>query len=78
MELYQLFIVLEIMENQIKELSGLKEDYLGKDFTAKETCERKGIKIFYNNRQHGLSSTNLRERVKNAKDWFYLYNIVIQ
>ena len=28
---------------------------------------RKGIKIFYNDRQHGLSSTSLRERVKNAE-----------
>ena len=43
------------------------EDYKDKDFTGKDVCERKGIKIFYNDRQHGLSSTSLRERVKNAK-----------
>lgn len=42
------------------------EDYLGKDFTGKETCERLGIKIFYNNRKHGLSSTELRRRTKNG------------
>ena len=44
------------------------EDYLGKEFTGKDVCERKGIEIFYNDRKHGLSSTNLRERVKNAED----------
>ena len=42
------------------------DDYLGKDFTGKSVCERKGIRIFYNDRQHGLSSTSLRDRVKNA------------
>lgn len=44
------------------------EDYRGKDFTGKDVCERKGIEIYYNDRQHGLSSTSLRERVKNAKN----------
>ena len=44
------------------------DDYIGKDFTGKDVCERKGIRIFYNDRQHGLSSTSLRERVKNAED----------
>lgn len=42
-------------------------DYINKDFTGKKMCEQKGIKIFYNDRSHGLSSTNLRERVKVAK-----------
>ena len=41
-------------------------DYYDKDFTGKDVCERKGIQIYYNDRQHGLSSTSLRERVKNA------------
>lgn len=42
------------------------EDYIGKNFTAKETCDRLGIRIFYNSRKHGLSSTELRERTKNG------------
>ena len=42
------------------------DDYLGKEFTGKDVCERKKIAIYYNDRQHGLSSTSLRERVKNA------------
>lgn len=43
------------------------EDYIDKDFTAKDVCQRKGIRIIFNNRQHGLSSTSLRERVEKAK-----------
>ncbi len=42
------------------------EDYIGKDFTGKTTCEKRGIKIFYNNRAHGFSSTELRRRIENA------------
>ncbi len=40
------------------------EDYKGKDFTGKETCEELGIRIVYNRRKHGLSSSGLRERMK--------------
>lgn len=42
-------------------------DYIGRNFTGKDTCEKLGIKIIYNKRNHGLSSTELRERVCNAK-----------
>lgn len=42
------------------------EDYLGKDFTGKAICDKLGIRIIYNKRRHGLSSTELRERMKNA------------
>lgn len=39
-------------------------DYLNKDFTGKKICDERGIKIFYNDRTHGLSSSELRERIK--------------
>lgn len=39
------------------------EDYKNKDFTGKDICEKRGIQIFYNNRAHGLSSTELRARI---------------
>lgn len=41
-------------------------DYLGKNFTGKETCNKLGIKIMYNKRSHGMSSTELRERIEKA------------
>lgn len=43
------------------------DDYRGKDFTGKDTCAELGIEIYYNRRAHGLSSTELRERVANGE-----------
>lgn len=42
-------------------------DYRGKPFTGKQYCEEAGIRIVYNNRDHGLSSTELRQRMEEAK-----------
>lgn len=42
-------------------------DYIGKDFTGKTECQEMGIEIVYNSRKHGLSSTELRERVEKAR-----------
>lgn len=41
------------------------EDYIGRDFTGKKTCEQYGIRIMYTHRRHGLSTTELRERMKH-------------
>lgn len=41
------------------------EDYFNTEFTGKKLCEELGIKIIYNTRKHGLSSTQLRLRVNN-------------
>jgi len=38
------------------------EEYQGKDFTGKEICEDRGIKIWYNSRKHRFSSSELRQR----------------
>lgn len=43
------------------------DDYIGKDFTGKEYCQKAGIQIKYNRRDHGLSSTELRGRILNEK-----------
>lgn len=39
------------------------EEYRDKSFTGKEICEQRGIKIFYNERKHSFSTTELRKRV---------------
>ena len=39
------------------------EEYRGKEFTGKELCAQLGIRIHYNRRQHGLSSTLQRSRL---------------
>ena len=42
------------------------EEYQGKNFTGKDICVKKHIKIVYNKREHRFSSTDLRERIKNS------------
>lgn len=42
------------------------DDYIGRDFTGKATCEQYGIRIEYTHRRHGLSSTELRGRITNG------------
>jgi glycerol-3-phosphate cytidylyltransferase len=39
------------------------EEYKGKDFTGKQICKDRGIKMVYNGRDHSFSSTSLRKRV---------------
>lgn len=41
----------------------LGEEYIGKNFTGKDTCLRRGIEIRFNDRKHSLSSSGLRNRI---------------
>ena len=42
-------------------------EYKDKNFTGRDICEQRGIKIIYNGRDHSFSSSNLRERVFKAE-----------
>ena len=44
------------------------EEYKDKEFTGKEYCKKKGIKIFYNKREHRFSSTALRKKVSESEN----------
>ena len=39
------------------------EDYAGKNFTGKQICVDRNIEIYYNNRKHSFSTSELRQRV---------------
>lgn len=39
------------------------EEYENKNFTGKNVCEQREIKIYYNQRKHSFSTTELRNRV---------------
>lgn len=41
-------------------------DYHNRDFTAKQYCLDNNIDIHYNNRDHGLSTSELRKRIETA------------
>jgi glycerol-3-phosphate cytidylyltransferase len=42
-------------------------EYADKDFTGKDICEKRGIEIVYNGRDHSFSSSSLRKRVAEAE-----------
>ena len=42
------------------------DDYRGLEFTAKDICASRGIDIYYNKRDHNFSSTELKNRIKDA------------
>ena len=44
------------------------EDYKGKDFTAKQICLDRSIVLYYNERKHNFSSTELKKRINNGKN----------
>jgi len=43
-------------------------EYADKDFTGKDICNKRGIEIVYNGRDHSFSSSNLRKRVAQAEN----------
>jgi glycerol-3-phosphate cytidylyltransferase len=42
-------------------------EYADKDFSGKEICEKRNIKIIYNGRDHSFSSSSLRKRISEAE-----------
>ena len=42
-------------------------EYKDKDFTGKDICQKRGIEIVYNGRDHSFSSSSLRKRVAEAE-----------
>ena len=55
-----------ILESRFFDVRIIGEDYLYKDtFTGKDICNKRGTQIYYNLRQHHLSSSELRLRIKN-------------
>jgi len=43
------------------------EEYKDKDFTGKQICEDRGIKIWFNSRNHRFSSSELRTRTYQSE-----------
>jgi glycerol-3-phosphate cytidylyltransferase len=45
----------------------LGADYKTKKITGVEICEKRDIKMYFNKRDHGFSSTRLRERINDYR-----------
>lgn len=46
----------------------LGEEYRDKDFTGKDICRKRDIELFFNQRDHRFSSSDLRNRVYQAQN----------
>ena len=43
------------------------EDYKDKNYTAKSICQKRGIRIIYNKRDHNYSTSNLRKKIYDGE-----------
>jgi glycerol-3-phosphate cytidylyltransferase len=46
----------------------LGDEYLNRDFTGRQYCLDKHIELYFNNRDHRFSSSELRKRIKDKHD----------
>ena len=46
----------------------LGDEYRNKEFTGKGICQKRGIKLYFNSRDHNFSTTNLRKKVYDRED----------
>lgn len=53
-------------------------EYMGKDFTGKDECAARNIELYFNNRQHSFSTTELRNRVVYAEDIKRMKNLPLE
>jgi len=44
------------------------DEYASKQFTGRDYCEKTGIKLFYNKREHRFSSSSLRKEVQEKEN----------
>ena len=43
------------------------DEYIDKHYTGKDYCEAKGIKTYYNSRDHRFSSSELKKQIKKTE-----------
>lgn len=55
--------LLSIFESLDLDVRIIGEEYKDKKFTGKEICQKRGIKLVYNKRDHDFSTSSLRERI---------------
>lgn len=59
--------VIDILEMFNIDVKIMGSEYRDKDFTGKDVCKRKGIQLYFNNRAHRFSSSDLRKRVAEGE-----------
>lgn len=63
--------VVDILEMFSVDVKIMGAEYKDRDFTGKAVCERKNIQLYFNNRSHRFSSSDLRKRVACGENLCY-------
>ena len=58
--------VIDILQTLPIDVRILGKEYKEKDFTGKDVCNRRGVELYFNTRDHRFSTTDLRKRVTNG------------
>ena len=66
-------IVLYVSEQDLEDILGsfkldvriIGDEYKEKNYTGRTYCEEKGIELYYNSRDHRLSSSGLRKQLQS-------------
>lgn len=70
------FDLLQLIMTQKIDVRFLSEEYLNRDFTAKDYCIKNGIELHYHKRNHIYSSSELRERTARLEQMKNNENVV--
>lgn len=57
----------DILEMYKIDVRILGDEYKDKDFTGRELCDRLGIDLYFNRRNHRFSSSELRKRIASTE-----------
>jgi len=59
--------VVDILQTLPIDVRILGEEYKEKDFTGKDVCNKRGIELYFNTRDHRFSTTDLRKRIQDGR-----------
>ena len=60
--------IISILQSKELDIRFVGDDYVGRDFTGKDYCIDKNIEIYYNKRDHGFSTSELRKRIESSRN----------
>lgn len=62
------FEIVQILQSRDIDKRFVGDDYIGKHFTGKDVCMDRQIDIYFNKRDHGFSTTELRKRIESSSN----------
>jgi len=60
--------IIQILQSRSLNVRFVGTDYIDRDFTGKDCCVSRSIDLFFNNRDHGFSTTELRKRIESSNN----------